>query len=55
MAKIIRTEKDSDKRFAVEELKVSTKGKADFKLDETKTYQEMIGFGGALLKVLLIT
>jgi len=47
MAKIIRTEKDSDKRFAVEELKVSTKGKADFKLDETKTYQEMIGFGGA--------
>jgi glucosylceramidase len=47
MAKIIRTEKDSDKRFHVGTLKESSSKKVDFFLDETKTYQEMIGFGGA--------
>ena len=47
MAKYIVTEKDSDKRFYQEELKSKKVEKVDFKLDDTTTYQEMIGFGGA--------
>ncbi len=47
MAKVIITEKDSEKRFFEAELKESKVNKVDFVLDETKTYQEMIGFGGA--------
>ena len=46
MPKVIVTEKDTDKRFHQFELKESKK-KADLVLDPTKTYQEMIGFGGA--------
>ncbi|MDC0558854.1 glucosylceramidase [Candidatus Izimaplasma bacterium] len=47
MAKVIITEKDSDKRFFEEELQETKVQKVDFVLNETKTYQEMIGFGGA--------
>lgn len=47
MAKIIRTEKDSDKRFHVESLEASASNTVDFKLNASITYQSMIGFGGA--------
>lgn len=47
MAKIIKTEKNSDKRFHVEELKYTDVKDSDIKLDDKVTYQEMIGFGGA--------
>ena len=47
MAKLIVTEKDSNKRFYKEELQESSAVKVDMELDPSKTYQEMIGFGGA--------
>ena len=46
MAKVIITEKGSDKRFHQESLH-EAKQKATIVLDDSKTYQEMIGFGGA--------
>ena len=47
MAKIIITEKDSDKRFHQQSLESKTVEKIDFTLEENETYQEIIGFGGA--------
>ena len=48
MAKIIVTEKDSDKRFYSEELlENNSLNKVDIEIDESVTYQEIIGFGGA--------
>jgi glucosylceramidase len=47
MAKLIVTEKHSDKRFSEETLKTVNKTNADIVLDDSVTYQEMIGFGGA--------
>ncbi len=47
MAKIIITEKDSNRRFFEEKLTETKNKEITFKLDENKTYQEMIGFGGA--------
>jgi len=46
MVKIVITEQDSDKRFYAKTLK-QTKQIPDIVLDDTITYQEMIGFGGA--------
>ena len=46
MAKIVITEQGSEKRFYTETLK-QTKQIPDIILDDTITYQEMIGFGGA--------
>lgn len=48
MAKLIVTEQQSDKRFHVEDLSsCNVDGKIDFELDDTVTYQTMVGFGGA--------
>ncbi len=47
MARLYRTEKDSDKRLSLEELKKNSVSKVDIKLDDSKTYQSMVGFGGA--------
>lgn len=48
MVKVIITEKDSDKRFHVQELKESPKSnKVDFVIDDKSEFQTMIGFGGA--------
>jgi glucosylceramidase len=47
MAKVIKTEKDSTKRFFEEDVKVIKSTQADFSIDLNQTYQEMIGFGGA--------
>lgn len=47
MATLIRTEEHSSKRLFVEELQSSTSTKSDIKLDDTITYQSMLGFGGA--------
>ncbi len=48
MAKVIITEKDSDKRFFEENLIENNNLKdVDIVIDEFVTYQEMIGFGGA--------
>ncbi len=47
MAKIIVTEKNSDKRFHQQDLQETTLQKVDFVLDDKVTYQEMVGFGGA--------
>ena len=46
MKKLIVTEKNSEKRFAKEAL-VETNKEASMILDTSKTFQEMIGFGGA--------
>ena len=46
MKKVIVTEQNSDKRFTEEELHI-TKEQPNLIVDESKTYQEMIGFGGA--------
>jgi glucosylceramidase len=46
MARMIITEKDSDKRFFQEILKESKK-QPNMMLDPSRTYQEIIGFGGA--------
>jgi glucosylceramidase len=47
MAKLIITEKGSDKRFFEQSLSETSSKKATLVLNESKTYQEMIGFGGA--------
>lgn len=47
MAKLIVTEKNSEKRFHQEELQFSNIENCDLVLDVTKKYQEMVGFGGA--------
>ncbi len=46
MRKLIVTEKNSEKRFNQESLLESSK-EPTINLDTTKTYQEMVGFGGA--------
>lgn len=48
MAKLIITEKNSDKRFYVQELKQKVvNDEVDFELFDNTTYQTMVGFGGA--------
>jgi glucosylceramidase len=47
MAKLIVTEQSSDKRLQEETIEFTKGNKADLLVDESVTYQEMIGFGGA--------
>ena len=47
MAKIIITEKDSDKRFYQQTLTEKSVKSVDLKLNTDKSYQTMMGFGGA--------
>ena len=47
MAKLITTEKNSDKRFHQEVLTLTNKINNDIVLDDKVTFQEMVGFGGA--------
>ena len=47
MATIIRTEQNSTKRFYQETVQPVKLPTAEIKLDASKTYQSMIGFGGA--------
>lgn len=47
MAKLIKTEKHSNKRFKEESLKTTSNHDFDIVIDTQKTYQEMVGFGGA--------
>jgi glucosylceramidase len=47
MAKVIITEKDSNKRFYEEVLNEKKIENVDFVIDDSITYQSMVGFGGA--------
>lgn len=47
MAKLIITEKNSDKRFYGKDIEASKINNVTFKLNDSIQYQEMIGFGGA--------
>jgi len=47
MAKVIITEKDTDKRFYEEVIKEKKIDNVDFTIDDTTTFQSMVGFGGA--------
>ncbi len=47
--KVYLTAKDTENRIKLmEEIELSTSNDGDIKVDSTKTYQEIIGFGGAL-------
>lgn len=47
MAKLITTEKESNKRFDSQSIAPKTVSEVDMILDDSITFQEMIGFGGA--------